>query len=92
MSQFVFELEVDLDSVTAGNFNHANRIFGNSQCSIYFSVFCLREGRENSQSTSERDCPLGRNTDRMNTYFKNVPNTQRISSQSPWPVRVILLL
>ena len=91
MSQFVFELEVDLDSVTAGDFNCADGIFGNAQCSIYFSVFCLRETREVSLSTSENDCPLGQNTDRMNAYLENQPNTRRITSQSPWPVRAILL-
>ena len=92
LSQFVFELEVDLDSVTAGNFDCADGPFGNSQCDIYFSVFCLREGRGDSQSTSEEDCPLGQNTDRMNAYLENEPNTRRITSQSPWPVRAIIIL
>ena len=83
-SQFVFELEVDLDSVTA---NVACDPPGFRECEIYFSVFCLREGREDTQSTSDEDCPLGINTDRMNAYLENQPNTRITESQSPWPVR-----
>ena len=86
MSQFVFELEVDLASVTD---NVHCDIFG--ECDIYFSVFCLREGRApDSQSTNEEDCSLGRNTTRMNAYgnHQNELNTRRIMSQKSWPVRV----
>ena len=86
--QFEFELEVDIGSVTAGNFNcEIGRTDDDPRCSIYFEVFCLREGRENFRSTNENDCPLGRNTMRMNTYLENQPNTRRIASQGPWPVR-----
>ena len=88
--QFEFELEVDIGSVTAGNFKCAT-VTGlrnnDPQCSIYFEVFCLREGRENFRSTNESDCPLGRNTMRMNTSLENQLNTRRIASQGPWPVR-----
>ena len=87
-SQFVFELEVDIDSVTAGSFNCDIGSFdGDPQCRIYFEIFCLREGRGISQSTNEGDCPLGRNTRRMNAYEPN-GNTRRITSQGSWPVRV----
>ena len=86
MSQFVFELEVDQNSI-ATNVNCDSAGF--SECETYFSVFCLREGRGDSQSTSEEDCPLGRNTTRMNAYLENQPNTRRITSQLPWPVRVL---
>ena len=90
-SHFVFELEVDLDSVTAGDFSCDIGTFDNAQCLLYFEVFCLREGRENSQSTDENDCPLGRNTERMNAYFENQLNTRTITSDSPWPVRSTLI-
>ena len=86
-SQFVFELEVNLDSVTV-NGNCDTRL--NSGCETYFSVFCLREGREGSQSTNTEDCPLGRNTKRMNAYENDRPlNTRMITSQleTSWPVR-----
>ena len=74
-SQFVFELEVDIDSVTAGNFNcDTGLLDGDPQCHIYFPVFCLREGRGDSWFTNEEDCPLGRNTIRMNAYHQNYPN------------------
>ena len=86
-SQFVFELEVDLDSVTAGNFSCDSGIFDNAQCLLYLEVFCLREERENSQSTNGTDCPLGRNTERMNAYLENESNTRIITSDSPWPAR-----
>ena len=86
-SHFIFELEVDLDSVTAGDYNCASSRFDDAQCRIYFKIFCLREGREDSLSFNDRDCPLGRNTSRMNTYLKNRPNTRRITSHSLWPVR-----
>lgn len=88
MSQFVFELKLDLDSVTA-DFNCADSIFDDRVCATYFSLFCLREGREDSQSTDEGDCPLGHNTDRLNAYLENQPNTRKITLQMPWPVRVI---
>ena len=89
-SQFVFDLEVDIDSVTAGNFNCDIGSFdGDPQCSIYFEIFCLREERGDSRSTNESDCPLGRNTDRMRAYLENEPNMRRITSQRPWPVRGI---
>jgi hypothetical protein len=90
----VFELEVDLGSVTAGNFNcEIGWADLDPQCSIYFPVFCLREGRENSQSTNVNDCPLGRNTTRMNTYDPNDPNgnLRRITSEASWPVRASIL-
>ena len=50
-SHFIFELEVDLDSVTAGDYNCASSRFDDAQCRIahyriYFKIFCLREGRE----------------------------------------------
>ena len=87
--QFVFDLEVDIDSITAGNFNcKIGRTDNDPQCSIYFEIFCLREGRGDSQSTNEGDCPLGQNTTRMNTYLENESNMRRIMSQRPWPVRV----
>jgi hypothetical protein len=89
-SRFVFELEVDLDSVTAGDFSCDISRFGvdDPECSIYFPVFCLREGRIHSQSTSVTDCPLGKSTTRMNTYDPNDPNgnSRRITSQESWPV------
>jgi hypothetical protein len=87
-SQFVFELEVDLDSVTAGDFSCDIGWFDNAQCLIYFPFFCLREGRINSQSTSVDDCPLGKNTTRMITHDPNDPNgnSRRITSQESWPV------
>jgi hypothetical protein len=92
----VFELEVALDSVTAGNFSCeiSNYGFDDPECSIYFPVFCLREGRENSQSTNGNDCPLGRNTIRMNTYDPNDPNgnSRRITSRASWPVRASITL
>ena len=90
-SQFVFELEVDLDSVRAGNFNcDIGFLSSDPQCQIYFPVFCLREARADSQSTNEEDCPLGRNAMRMNTYYQNYPNdnTRRLISQRSWPVSV----
>ena len=68
MSQFVFELEVDLHSVMANIDCDLPSSLDGSQCETYFSVFCLREGREGSQSTNTEDCPLGRNTERMNAY------------------------
>ena len=86
----MFELEVDLDSVTAGNFSCDSGIFDNAQCLLYLEVFCLREGRGNSQSTNGTDCPLGRNNERMNAYLEDQPNTRRITSDSPWPVRSTL--
>ena len=87
----MFELEVDLDSVTAGDFSCEIGIADNDpQCLLYFEIFCLREGRGNSQSTDENDCPLGKNTERMNAY-ENRPNTRIITSDSPWPVRSILI-
>ena len=53
-SQFVFELEVDLDSVTAGDFSCEIGIADNDpRYSIYFPVFCLREGREDSSLPME---------------------------------------
>ena len=80
---------MDLDSVTA-NFNCADGFFDGSECATYFSVFCLREGRGDSQSTSAGDCPLGRNTGRMNAYLENQPNTRRISTSGrPWPVSLV---
>ena len=91
MSQFMFELEVDLDSVTANSNLCSGSISINivRECDVYFSVFCLREGRGDSQSTrNEGDCPIGRNTDRMNAYVENEPNMRRITSQRPWLVRV----
>ena len=91
-SHFVFELEVDLDSVTAGDFSCDIGTFDNAQCLLYFEVFCLREGRENSQSIDENDCPLGRNTERMNAYLENESNTRTITSDSPWPVRDTLII
>ena len=78
---------MDLDSVTAGDFSCDGGAFDNAQCRLYFEVFCLREGREDTQSTNGNDCPLGRNTERMNAYLENQPNTRRITSDSPWPVR-----
>ena len=90
-SHFVFELEVYLDSVTAGGSDCDSGIFDNAQCLLYFEVFCLREERENSQSTDENDCPLGRNTEKMSAYLENQPNTRRIISDSPWPVRSTLI-
>ena len=86
--RFGFELEVDIGSVTANCEMDLTRRGGNDlQCSIYFEVFCLREGRENSSSTDKSDCPLGRNNIRMNTSLENQLNTRRIASQGPWPVR-----
>ena len=85
-SHFIFELEVGLDSVTAGDFSCDSGCFDDAQCRIYFPVFCLREGREDSLSFDDRNCPLGRNTERMNAY-ENQPNTRTITSDSPWPVR-----
>ena len=79
---------MDIDSVTAGNFNcDIGHFDGDPQCRIYFPVFCLRERRGNSQSTNEDNCPLGRNTIRMNAYEPN-GNTCTITSQGSWPVRV----
>ena len=77
-SQFVFELEVDIDSVTAGNFN-CDLVIWTMTHSV--PVFCLKEGREDSRSTNEGDYPLGRNTMRMNAYHQNYPNdnAQRIA-------------
>lgn len=91
-SHFVFELEVDLGSVTAGNFNCDSGAFDNSECRIYFSVFCLRGGSGDSQSTNEEYCPLGRSKLRMNVYEPNDPNgnTRSLTSQSSWPVRVLM--
>ena len=88
-SQFVFEMEVDLDYVTADVDCDTGIPVFSRECETYFSVFCLREGREDTQSTSDEDCPLGINTDRMNAYFENQTNTRIIESQSPWPVRDI---
>ena len=89
MSQFMFELEVDLDSVIANSIQCGHLFFDKRECDVYFSVFCLREGRDDSQSTrNEGNCPLGRNTDRMNTYVENESNMRRITSQRPWPVKV----
>ena len=89
----MFELEVDLDSVTAGDFSCDIGNFDNDpQCLLYFEVFCLREGRGNSQSTNGNDCPLGRNTERMNAYLENQPNTRTITTDSPWPVRSTLII
>ena len=87
-SHFVFELEVDLGSVTAGDFSCDIGSFDDAQCLLYFEIFCLREGRENSPSTNENDCPLGKNTERMNAHLENESNTRRITSNSPWPVRI----
>ena len=86
-SHFIFELEVDLDSVTAGDFSCDSGRYDDAQCCIYFEVFCLREGREDSLSFDDGNCPLGRNTERMNAYLENQSNTRRITSDSPWPVR-----
>ena len=83
----MFELEVDRDSVTAGDFSCDIGTFDNAQCLLYFEVFCLREGREDTQSIDGNDCPLGRNTERMNAY-DNRSNTRTITSNSPWPVRI----
>ena len=92
-SHFVFKLEVDLDSVAAGDFSCEIGFTDNDpRCLLYFEVFCLREGRENSQSTNGADCPLGRNTERMNAYLENQPNTRTITSDSPWPVRSTLII
>ena len=83
---------MDLDSVTAGDFSCEIGIVDNDpRCLLYFEVFCLREGRENSPSIDENDCPLGRNTERMNAYLENESNTRTIKSDSPWPVRDTLL-
>ena len=92
-SQFVFELEVDLSSVTAGDFSCEIGLTDNDpRCLLYFEIFCLREGRENSQSTNGNDCPLGRNTSRMDTYLEDQPNTRTITSDSSWPVRSTLMI
>ena len=85
--RFEFELEVDIGSVTANCKMLGPRGNHDLQCSIYFEVFCLREERENLSSTNKSDCPLGRNTMRMNTSLENQLNTRRIASQGPWPVR-----
>ena len=56
-SQFVFELEVDLDSVTAGNFNCNIGLFdGDLQCRIYFQYFAWEEIL--SLPTMKINCPL----------------------------------
>ena len=87
----MFELELDLRSVTA-NFNCADGLDRNKKCSTYFSIFCLREGRD-TQSTNTGNCPLGRNSERLNAYPENdneplpSPQTRRITSPRPWPVR-----
>ena len=88
-SQFVFELEVDLDSVMASDFSCEIGLTDNDpRCQIYFPIFCLREPEGITlQSIQGGYCPLGRNTSRMNTYLENQPNTRRITSDSPWPVR-----
>ena len=56
-SQFVFEFELDLRSVTA-NFNCADGLGESEVCTTYFSILCLREGRD-TRSTNIVDCPLG---------------------------------
>ena len=93
-SQFVFELEVNLQSVTTnGNCDLDETNLDDIFCETYFSLFCLREGRGDSQSTNEEDCPLGRNTTRVITYLGNQPSAQRIiTSQKPWPVRNTAIL
>ena len=49
-SHFVFDLEVDLGSVTAVDCD-MGLLESPSECQIYFSVFCLIEERGDSQST-----------------------------------------
>ena len=43
MSHFVFDLEVDLGSVTAVDCDMG--LLESSECQVYFLVFCLREER-----------------------------------------------
>ena len=87
----MFDLEVDLGSVTAVDCDMG--LFESSRCLVYFSVFCLREERGDSQSTDENDCPLGRNTERLNTYLENQPTIRRrITSHRQWPVNLACTL
>ena len=87
-SHFEFELEVDRSSVTTDGSNCNDAFF--DSCRIYFSLFCLRERGEDSQSTNTGDCPLGENTERLNAYEGTQNNIQRkITSQRPWPVRLV---
>ena len=89
MSQFVFELELDPRSVTA-NFNCADGLGDSVECTTYFSIFCLREGRD-TRSTNEGDCPLG-TSGRLNVFDERLPSPQirRITSPRPWPVSKIV--
>ena len=89
VSQFVFELELDPRSVTA-DFNCADGLGDSAECTTYFSVFCLREGRD-TRSTNEGDCPLG-TSGRLNAFDVRLssPQIQRITSPRPWPVSKII--
>ena len=84
----MFEFELDLRSVTA-NFNCADGLGESEVCTTYFSIFCLREGRD-TPSTNIVDCPLG-SSGRLNAFDQREPSpqTRRITSSKPWPVRVV---
>ena len=88
VSQFVFEFELDPRSVTV-NFNCADGLGDSEMCTTYFSIFCLREGRD-TQSTNTQDCPLG-SSGRLNAYDERLSSlqTRRIISPRPWPVRAV---
>ena len=90
VSQFVFELEVDPRSVTA-NFNCADGLGDSVECTIYFSIFCLREGRDTKSTNDLGDCPLG-SSGRLNVFDERLssPQIRRITSQRPWPVSKII--
>ena len=90
VSQFVFEFELDPRSVTA-NFNCADGLGDSEVCTTYFSIFCLREGRD-TRSTNEGDCPLG-SSGRLNAFDERLssPQIRRIVSSRPWRVSMVAI-
>ena len=79
-----FVLEIQVFSITTNNTTDCGADESTPDCETYLSIFCLREQR-NITSTSTTDCPLGFANRTYYYYYEPLP-TRYIISDQPWTV------
>ena len=79
-----FVLEIQVFSIMISNTTDCRVDESTPDCETYLSIFCLREQR-NTTSTSTIDCPLGF-ANRTYYYYYEPRPTRYIISDQPWTV------